>query len=376
MEAHSREAAPWAAQLAEIERGIAAAVSVAATELRAPPVDPEKISGVEIELINRARQFAQYFQTLTQAQARELARRQAAGEPTVLPPDWQSLMTRAGLVRLWMNRWPEIRQLINDQSPSKRRRLYRKPSRDEPMIATQNDAGNEMVDILHRVLNPKAQSEEAESRGCYGDIALPNSLFLEHMHAAYRLLLAQETSGPSSFLDVGCGGGLKVLAATGFFDRADGLEFDRGYAASARRLFKQVPERQCRVTCTDALGFKRYDDYDVIYLYRPIEDHEGMTALERRIVERARPGTVLVAPYLGFNDRHADLGCACVEDALFLVRSTKAEAARLRRRAELTGPSVPQPEKSNTISSMWSPIIKASRSNGFDVGRERQRFPA
>src|SRR4051812_34867677 len=39
-----------------------------------------------------------------------------------------------------------------------------------------------------------------------------------------------------SFLDVGCGIGLKVLLASKFFARADGVEFEAGYAETAAKV--------------------------------------------------------------------------------------------------------------------------------------------
>jgi protein-L-isoaspartate O-methyltransferase len=244
------------------------------------------------------------------------------------------------------------------------------------LIRSQEEIEDRLVDRLHRVLNSKSQSGDAEARGCYGDIGLPSSLFAQLMHAAYRVLLAQGKRSDTAFVDVGCGGGLKVLTASALFDHAVGLEFDTGYASSARRLFKSARAETCEVLRTDALTCEGYGAFDVIYLYRPMEDADAMSALEERILEQAQPGAIVVAPYRGFLERHTAFDCAHIADALFLARATKSEARRLRRRAEFIGTALPLAKPVNAPPSIWDPVLSASHSNGFRLLEDRPRLPA
>lgn len=366
-----------AAYFDQITRGLSAHIDGIATELRRPPpVNAERIEEAVLEVTNLTRSFFAFFQHLTVVQADEVARQRASGGAGVLPHDWQRFQTHAGLIRLAMNHWPKIRDLIREQVPSRRRKLYRRPARDDALLEAQADAGDALLKTLQGVLNPEDQSAAARERGCFGDIAYPVSLFLEHLHAAYRVLLAQARTDQTSFLDVGCGGGLKVLAAAMFFGHAVGLEYDEGYAARASHLLGRAGDSTGEIRRADALSFEGYEAFDVIYLYRPMSDDDAMIRLERRITEQAKPGAVLIAPYLGFNHRHADYKCPRIADSVYLARASKAEATRLRRRAEFIGPAVPTGSAGNVPKSLWDPILAASRANGFDLPAERPRLPA
>ncbi len=342
--------------------------SVAAELRRDPPLDVGRIEGEILELTNQTRAFFAFFQAMSQARV------SAATGPASL--EWQAFQTRAGLIRLAVNQWPRIRDLIRQQAPSKRRALFRKPSPSEDLIRSQEEIEDRLLDTLHKVLNPKQQSEPAGERGCFDDIALPGSLFAQHMHAARRVLLAQGKMAQTAFIDVGCGGGLKVLTAAALFDRAVGLEFDAGFAASARRLFKSAGATNCQVIRTDAHTFRNYADFDLIYLFRPMQDDGEMAALEERIVAQAKPDAILVAPYLGFHHRHRSLGCSLIADALFLARASKREAVKLRRRAEFMGTGLPPAEPAKAPPSIWDPILAAAQARGFYLGEDRPRLPA
>ena len=79
---------------------------------------------------------------------------------------------------------------------------------------------------LHRMMNPNAQSRGANDLGCFSDIPLRASLFAAHAHAAYRVAMAQKRKHPLRFLDVVCGGGMRLLQASDFFDHVEGFDFD------------------------------------------------------------------------------------------------------------------------------------------------------
>lgn len=98
--------------------------------------------------------------------------------------------------------------------------------------------------------------------------------------------------GCRSFLDVGCGIGIKLLLARMLgFETVVGVEIDDGYAAIAASL---VPE--ALLVVEDAFDFGRYDEFDVIYSFHPCVDVREQQRLERVIAERARAGAVLYLP--------------------------------------------------------------------------------
>lgn len=232
----------------------------------------------------------------------------------------------------------------------------------------QSMASDRVHVALNRVLNPESQEAAAESFGCYPDIPLPPSRFMTHAHAAYRVTLVQRRPEPLRFLDVGCGGGLKVLLAAEFFARADGLEYDAGYAAAARRVIDRAGRLPSQVIHGDALTFDRYGDYDVIYFYQPMKSPEGLIALERQITAQARPGTLLIAPYGLFSGRAESLGCGRVDGAVYLTQTSSPEARAVCRQAEHIGIEIPRPDDRKYVTNGYlKTLIDACHAVGYEV---------
>jgi SAM-dependent methyltransferase len=221
---------------------------------------------------------------------------------------------------------------------------------------------------LNKAVNPEGQAEAAVDLGCFPDIPLAPSLFLHHAHAAYRVALAQRRPAPLRFLDVGCGGGLKVLLAAEFFGRADGLEYDTGYADTARRVLDRAGRQPSQVIHGDALTFEGYGDYDVIYFYQPMKSPEGLIALERQIIAQARPGTILIAPYALFSDRSESLGCGRVDGAVYLTRTLPPEAREVCRQAEYMGIEIARPDDTKYETDGYlKTLIDACHAVGYEV---------
>ncbi len=229
-------------------------------------------------------------------------------------------------------------------------------------------ASDRVYMALNRVVNPESQNEAAETLGCWPDIPLRNSRFLHHVHAAYRVALAQGRPAPVRFLDVGCGGGMKVLLAAEFFACADGLEYDPGYAATARQVLDRAGRLPSQVVQGDALTFDGYGDYDVIYFYQPMQSPEGLIALEQRIATLARPGTILIAPYGLFSDRAQSLGCGRVDGAVYLAATPDDEAAAVCRRAERFGVEIPRTDDWKSLTPGYvKTLVDACHLAGYEV---------
>jgi SAM-dependent methyltransferase len=277
--------------------------------------------------------------------------------------DWSQMSTRVYQARTWITDWPKIEKLVRVQVPAIRQKLYRRPTHTEAVTTSQLSVNDRIFNDLHLLLGQHSQDEKSRDHGCFADISLPQSVFIEHVHAAHRVLLAKRLRHPARFLDVGCGGGLKVLSAAKYFARADGLEYDSGYAASAQNLFDISHNDTCRVIEADGLTYENYDQYDVIYFYRPMRHIELLRQLEEQIVQTAQPGTLIIAPYKMFDYRYEELGCARIADRLYITQTSQSDADALRRVAEMTGVCVTVPVQ-NAVS-VWDPILKASMAKGF-----------
>lgn len=223
---------------------------------------------------------------------------------------------------------------------------------------------------LHEYINPRdTQDSAAEAEGYFTDIPLPTSVFLEDCHAAYRVCLAQERRAPLKFLDVGCGGGMKVLMASHFFTLAEGLEADPNFIRAAKGLLGSVGWGRARAIRGDALAFDDYRNYDVIYFYQPMREAAGLLELEARIVQAAMAGTVLIAPYPGFEARGPGLGCAQVARHIWLSDTDEAEAGAIAERARSMSTVItPEPVDALRLAGVLAPLAKALDAAGFQVG--------
>lgn len=276
---------------------------------------------------------------------------------------WAQLSIRMGKARTWINDWHKVENLIRQQVPARRNKLFRRSNHTEDARVSQLHLYDDIFNDLHNMLGRNSQDDASKDHGCFADISLPHSLFIEHVHAAHRVLLAKGLDHPTRFLDVGCGGGLKVLSAAKFFDQAEGLEFDPGYVASAQSLFDKAATDRCRVIQADGLTYKDYSQHDVIYFYRPMRDEKRLRQLERQIVTTARPGTLIIAPYQMFDHQFEALGCAHLANRLYITQTLQSDANKLRRLAEMTGVAVVR--KQNTVATVWDPILTPSAARGF-----------
>jgi SAM-dependent methyltransferase len=253
---------------------------------------------------------------------------------------------------------------------ARRQPLYAKPMPKPDLRSEQLAVSDRVFKALHWLVNPAEQEPSAQELGCFPDIPLLPSTFLAHAHAAARVGLAQGRSD-MRFLDVGCGGGVKVMLAAEIFHQADGLEYDPGYVAAAQTAMRTVNLRPSRVFEADALNFEGYADYDVIYFYQPMNVAEQLQLLERRIVVGVPAGTILIAPYQIFAGRAAALGCGHIAGSVYVSGTGQAQADALRAKAEAIGIDLIDPRlhpSSKAIRENYlSAMVAAAQRIGHDV---------
>jgi len=226
-------------------------------------------------------------------------------------------------------------------------------------------ASDRLLWLLHGVINPAMTDASTAASDAHPDIPLKMSLFLQHIHAARRIALAQGKP-EARFLDLGCGAGMKVLAAADAFGAADGLDFDPGYIAAARMVLTRAGNRHSRILLADGLTFDGYGDYDIIYLFQPMTEDGRLSELERFMVGQARTGTLIVAPYPWFGYHHADYGCVHIAGAVYGVGIP--DPAALRTRAEAMGLAMRQPLTAQDYRrGALMPVITALRAVGYDL---------
>ncbi|MEM9431987.1 MAG: class I SAM-dependent methyltransferase [Pseudomonadota bacterium] len=265
----------------------------------------------------------------------------------------------------WESRFQAIRACMSKIRNSEPQALFPEDLPDGNLTRRLIERLSDVVLMLDFYANNQPQHPDMEEYGSYSDVRLSPIAFGEYAHAAYRIMLALGGARPIKFLDVGCGGGVKVLSAAHFFRRSDGIELDPGYAEAARTLFDAFPKEDCRVFEEDALGSERYGEYDVIYFFQPMQDTEKLMALEDRIAAKARPGTLLIAPYPGFRERFEELETASVAGRIYIKGWTQDEADALRARAELIGPDTRARQPKTPWEAVWQPLIDACLDRGY-----------
>lgn len=119
----------------------------------------------------------------------------------------------------------------------------------------------------------------------YAFVPFPCGAFVDLITEAFSIL-GSDTS--KKFLDIGCGIGTKVILACPLFD-SYGIEYDEKYCEKAKSLGIN------RVGLVDAMLFDKYDQFDLLYYYRPMHDSVKYREFESKVHAEMKPGA-LVAP--------------------------------------------------------------------------------
>ena len=269
-------------------------------------------------------------------------------------------------VRYRFKRWSTVLADIRYLADWRGSPLFENPTPETAYLWAQARALESAFQALHEFINPHKQSDEARELGCFEDISMPALKFGSLAHAALRVGLAQCRDTPMTFLDVGCGAGMKVLQAAQLFQTAHGLEYDPGYVEAAEAMLRVSGEGRCAVFHADALTFDRYDDYDVIYFYRPMRNEALLEQLEKRIVSAARPGTILVNHYVKFGMRAAEFGASLVAPGIYITGSNADQAAELGAAAEkIICTQMALPPEDEPGAGYQQPITLVARHRGY-----------
>lgn len=264
--------------------------------------------------------------------------------------------------------WPQIEDLVNRQLTPTRQGLM--PSLSDMMEGPHNRYVNHLYAALHTLALPQSEAMRFSIEGSHPDIALPATHFEALLHAAYRVWLAQGRSTSPKFLDVGCGGGTKIVAALSFFAEAHGLDNHAGYVQMAQSVLAKLGLSRGAVIEGNTLTFDKYQEYDLIYFFRPISIAKDLRAMENRILDNARPGTILIAPYHGFSAEHDDPRCTNIAPSIYVAHEPPYLVEALRQRAEMIGTDAPAHDSSTDGKlGYWRSVIEASRQNGYALQR-------
>lgn len=129
----------------------------------------------------------------------------------------------------------------------------------------------------------------------YNYIPMETRFLVEQFLKAQKVLNRKGYKLPT-LLDVGCGPGLTLILASAAGFKPSGIEIVPELFKEAEVLLKHVTRGQWgTVHNKDALKYKDYDKFDVIYYYCPIEDFEIQSKLEKKIENQMKVGAILIA---------------------------------------------------------------------------------
>jgi protein-L-isoaspartate O-methyltransferase len=261
--------------------------------------------------------------------------------------------------------WPSMKTLLDRQRDPINAPLMTKPKLQ--VVDRKSDLTSYLTNTMHYLANPIAVHKEFAQSDQFPDIPLSGAYFVNLLQAAYRISLAQSGKRPLRFLDVGCGGGTKLMIAAHFFEHVDGLEYNAAFAENARRALATVQAQSCQVIEGNALSFENYADYDIIYFYRPISDQVLLARMQDTILSQAKSGAIIIAP---MSAPIAVDQAAPATWNIYLSKTTVDTATKLADIAVQKGPDWGLDNQQNDQSlGFWLPIIKASRNNGFCLPR-------
>jgi len=267
--------------------------------------------------------------------------------------------------RRTLRAWHPMREVIELAMQGKEDGLL--PEWHQGMANTQIDALANAFVMVDQILNSTDQDAAAEALGAYRDIPMLPHLFMAMMHAAWRVKSAESWSEPLQFLDVGSGRGTTLLMASRFFPTVHGIELDPGYHEHACKLLNTDRTIGCSSINANALEFEDYGNYDIIYFYKPISDIDRLVEMEARIVAQAKPGTLLIAPYLGFEDRHSPHDINKVDWHIYQRNGAEADGKQLNEAVRWIGPFVQHPDTviSSKTCGHWAPLVRALAARGY-----------
>jgi len=284
-------------------------------------------------------------------------------ELRIVQKDLKTATTRLSL-------WTGVKPVVSAQLLSERRVLIDDGpvSNREPGVLDQ--VVNLFLQSMHKIANPSAgtQGDAARNHGCHRDIPYPMYWFSQVIGAAHRVCLALRRQRPLRFLDVGSGGGSKVLAAATCFDFCDGLEYDEGAVTTGRRFLELLAPGRCRLIQGDALRFSNYGAYDVIYFYRPMKDARKRVEMEERILSQVTRGTVLLKIGGMGVDILPSRGAHKLADRIYVTGMSEGEVSELAVTAERMGKMIPGFSRDRLSGyGYWRPLLEVSARNGYYI---------
>ncbi|MEX0971425.1 MAG: class I SAM-dependent methyltransferase [Paracoccaceae bacterium] len=268
------------------------------------------------------------------------------------------------IARRSLRAWQALRDCLARALAAREDEIH--PTWLKDMAETQVDALARAFVLVDQILNSTDQDDAAAAFGAYRDIPMLPHLYMALMHGAMRAKAAVAHEKPLRYLDVGSGRGTTLLMASRYFPVVHGIEFDPGFHDRANRLLGTEYTLNCRSILANALEFENYDEYDIIYFYKPMSDIDLLAEMEVRIVEQARPGTLLIAPYLGFFDRH-EAEVTKVDWHIYLRNGAGYTGKDIRKAIAHIGPFVRHPDTaiSSKVCGHWAPLVRALSARGF-----------
>jgi len=162
-------------------------------------------------------------------------------------------------------------------------------------VAVTEDERDIFFGIINRFIGFYTRDSQRETRNDmkkeYPFVPMDTRQAFDQIRLAHACLV--DSAGlkePYSFMDVGCGIGNVLLLAEQIGFEVFGIEKDPYPCAVGRKLMGDECVQQ-----GDIWEFDGYEQFDVIYYFRPFHEGETQRRFEKMIEDRLKPGGVLIA---------------------------------------------------------------------------------
>ena len=187
---------------------------------------------------------------------------------------------------------------------------------DFPPLTEEEEIHDIFFGIINRFIGYYTRDSQKYSRNDtaneYPFVPMDTRQLFDQLFFAARFLKKNMPDrGPFTLLDIGCGIGNVMLFAEQMGFDVYGFEKDEFPFRIASKLMG--PDR---VTQDDLWQYHGYENFDVIYYFRPLANGNDQRRFERMIEEKIRPGGILIANRKMSEEINADPSFVKISDVM------------------------------------------------------------
>lgn len=156
-----------------------------------------------------------------------------------------------------------------------------KITKNEELLAEKLNLAIHRMSKIHPSYNHSTR--DIEGNRCWNFVPHEGSAV-----AKYLIAIKKAEKRQLNFLDLGCGIGNMLILANILGYKSIGVEYNEELVKIARRIYSS------HIIQYNILNIENFLEYDVIYMYRPIDDEKVLKKLMQKIITKAKIGTYFI----------------------------------------------------------------------------------